>query len=119
MINLQYKILNTLYEVDSMNYFDLINSCQDNPNSVHALLATMHEEGIISASSGIDKTRDVNLSLTSKGVLLLIAEHERRDFLSANDKKLLKQFKITQGIAFIAAIAVVVQAVFAAVIYFS
>lgn len=119
MINLQYKILNALYEADSMNYFDLINSYQDNPNSVHALLVAMYEEGIISASSDIDKTRDVNLSLTSKGVLLLIAEQERRDFISANDKKLLKQFKITQGIAFIAALAVVVQAVFAAVIYFS
>ncbi len=113
MNNLQFEILKKLKETNGMYYKDLSNSLSFNPNDTLAMLIALVSDKAIHSSKNLHKERDGFITLTVKGITLYYSELEYREFMRIQDKKLRKQFKVTQIIAVISAVAVVLQVILA------
>ena len=109
MLDLQYSILKKLKDSNGKDYQELISTLIENPNDVHNLLLVLLADNIITSTEDFAKTRSGFISLTSKGVLVVLSEAEYRLKAEAQDKALRKQFKITQLIAVASVVVIVIQ----------
>lgn len=113
MIDLQFEILKKLRESNGMYYQDLSDELSFDPNDIHTMLIALISDRTVHSTQNLYKERNGFITLTIKGITLYYSELEHREFMRVQDEKLRKQFKVTQIIAIISTVAVVLQVILA------